>query len=113
MSNVYTCEEPLNLDQDQPSKSRDPGVKCLLYEARKSLKNQETDESKLLEHLKEINPKMALAQVMTPRSETTPLLKTNYTLIRSDEGLTLETSALYSLRWPIYIFNLVDTTKLC
>ena len=32
--------------------------------------------------------------------------------IRSDEGLTLETSALYSLRWPIYIFNLVDTTKL-
>ena len=34
-----------------------------------------------------------------------------YTL-RSDEGLTLETSALYSLRWPIYIFNLVDITKL-
>ena len=32
--------------------------------------------------------------------------------LRSDEGLTLETSALYSLRWPIYIFNLVDTTKL-
>ena len=32
--------------------------------------------------------------------------------IRSDEGLTLETSALYSLRWPIYIFNLVDITKL-
>ena len=30
----------------------------------------------------------------------------------NDEGLTLETSALYSLRWPIYIFNLVDTTKL-
>ena len=28
------------------------------------------------------------------------------------EGLTLETSALYSLRWPIYIFNLVDITKL-
>ena len=33
-------------------------------------------------------------------------------VIRSDEGLTLETSALYSLRWPIYIFNLVDITKL-
>ena len=29
----------------------------------------------------------------------------------SDEGLTLETSALYSLWWPIYIFNLVDITK--
>ena len=36
----------------------------------------------------------------------------HYVHIRSDEGLTLETSALYSLRWPIYIFNLVDTTKL-
>ena len=33
-------------------------------------------------------------------------------MFRSDEGLTLETSALYSLRWPIYIFNLVDITKL-
>ena len=30
----------------------------------------------------------------------------------NDEGLTLETSALYSLRWSIYIFNLVDITKL-
>ena len=29
----------------------------------------------------------------------------------SDEGLTLETSALYSLWSPIYIFNLVDITK--
>ena len=36
----------------------------------------------------------------------------NEKLLRSDEGLTLETSALYSLRWPIYIFNLVDITKL-
>ena len=36
----------------------------------------------------------------------------HYISFRSDEGLTLETSALYSLRWPIYIFNLVDTTKL-
>ena len=36
----------------------------------------------------------------------------NTSIIRSDEGLTLETSALYSLRWPIYIFNLVDITKL-
>ena len=31
-------------------------------------------------------------------------------ILRSDEGLTLETSALYSLQWPIYIFNLVDIT---
>ena len=33
-------------------------------------------------------------------------------MTKYDEGLTLETSALYSLRWSIYIFNLVDTTKL-
>ena len=31
---------------------------------------------------------------------------------RSDEGLMLETSALYSLWWSIYIFNLVNVTKL-
>ena len=33
-------------------------------------------------------------------------------LIRSDEGLTLETSAFrISVRWPIYIINSVDKTK--
>ena len=32
--------------------------------------------------------------------------------IRSDEGLTLETSAFRSsVRWPIYIINSVDKTK--
>ena len=32
--------------------------------------------------------------------------------IRSDEGLTLETSAFrISVRWPIYIINSVDKTK--
>ena len=30
----------------------------------------------------------------------------------SDEGLTLETSAFYSLRWPIYVFNSVVITEL-
>ena len=35
------------------------------------------------------------------------------TAIRSDEGLTLETSILrISLRWLIYIVNSVDKTKL-
>ena len=33
------------------------------------------------------------------------IAKPFYKFIRSDEGLTLETSALYSLWWPIYIFN--------
>ena len=33
-------------------------------------------------------------------------------MIRSDEGLTLETSAFrISVRWPIYIINSVDKTK--
>ena len=31
---------------------------------------------------------------------------------RSDKGLTLESSALYSLRWPIYVFISVVNTKL-
>ena len=32
--------------------------------------------------------------------------------LRSDEGLTLETSAFrISVRWPIYIINFVDKTK--
>ena len=33
--------------------------------------------------------------------------------IRSDEGLTLKTSAFrISVRWPIYIINSVDKTKI-
>ena len=35
-----------------------------------------------------------------------------YRALRSDEGLTLETSAFrISVRWPIYIVNCVDKTK--
>ena len=63
---------------DKPSTSRDPGVRCLLYEARKNMKSQQADESKLLQQLKELNPKMALAQIMTPRSESTSLLATKF-----------------------------------
>ena len=38
--------------------------------------------------------------------------KLNQHMIRSDEGLTLETSAFrISVRWPIYIINSVDKTK--
>ena len=36
----------------------------------------------------------------------------SHVFIRSDEGLTLETSAFrISVRWPIYIINSVDKTK--
>ena len=34
-------------------------------------------------------------------------------IIRSDEGLTVETSAFrISVRWPIYVINSVDKTKI-
>ena len=37
---------------------------------------------------------------------------THNSSIRSDEGLTLETSAFrIPVRWPIYIINSVDKTK--
>lgn len=60
------------------SSARDPGVRCLLYEARKNIRSQQADEEKLLATLKGLNPKMALAQILTPRSETTPFLETKF-----------------------------------
>lgn len=61
-----------NLDR---SSSREPGVRCLLYEARtlQSMRSQRADEQKLCERLKAENPKMALAQIMEPFSESTQL----------------------------------------
>ena len=49
-------------------------------------------------------------------SHRTEILKADVSLfvraLRSDEGLTLETSAFrISVRWPIYIINSVDKTK--
>ena len=49
-----------------------------------------------------------------PSSEArlTTLARTRLLWTRSDEGLTLETSAFrISVRWPIYIINSVDKTK--
>ena len=66
------------LELDKPSSSRDSGVKCILYEARNNLKGQQAAESKLLEQVKELNPKMALAQVMTARTESTTLVPTKF-----------------------------------
>ena len=62
------------------SSSRAPGVRCLLYEAwtLQSMKSQRADEQKLCERLKAENPKMALAQIMTPFSESTQLLETKF-----------------------------------
>ena len=62
------------------SSEREPGVKCLLYEARtlQSMRSQGADEQKLCERLKAENPEMALAQIMEPFSESTQLLETKF-----------------------------------
>ncbi|KAJ7394727.1 hypothetical protein OS493_000553 [Desmophyllum pertusum] len=70
--------------EETRSSARDPGVRCLLYEARKNIRRQQADEEKLLVTLKELNPKMALAQILTPRSESIPLLETKFG--RSPQG---------------------------
>jgi len=69
----------MHQDQDRSS-SKDQGVRCLLYEARtiKAIKGQQADENKLLAKLQAINKKMALAQIMTPTSESTPLVETKF-----------------------------------
>ena len=59
------------------SSARDPGVRCTLYEARNNIGGQKADEEKLLATLKELNPNMALAQIMTARSDFIPLISGN------------------------------------
>lgn len=61
-----------SLELDKQSSSRDSGVKCLLYEARNSLKGQQASESR------ELNPKMALSHIMTARTESTTLVPTKF-----------------------------------
>ena len=52
----------------------------------------------------------ALYYCTTTRTKCVPIV--SIVSIRSDEGLTLETSAFrISVRWPIYIINSVDKTK--
>ena len=62
------------------SSSREPGVRCLLYEARtiQSIKGQRADEHKLLARLQAANPKAASSQIMDPSSESTQLLETKF-----------------------------------
>lgn len=72
-----------SLDNDKESK-REPGLGCLLYEARKTTKTQSTLELNLLKSLQEINPKMALAQIMTPRCNAGAMTETK--MGRSPQG---------------------------
>ena len=59
------------LDGKIRTSSREPGVRCLLYEARtlQSIKSQRADEQKLSKRLKAENPRMALAQIMKVESK--------------------------------------------
>ena len=41
-------------------------MRCLLYEARKNLSTQTSDEVMLNDKLQKINPKFALSQIMSP-----------------------------------------------
>ena len=58
------------------SSARDLGV--TIYEARNNIRGQKADEEKLLATLKELNPNMALAQIMTARSDSVPLVETKF-----------------------------------
>ena len=75
-------EVVVNKSHQEVDKSslREPGVRCLLYEARtlRGIKTQEKDEQKLCPKLKAVNPKMALAQIMNPTSESMHLLETKF-----------------------------------
>ena len=53
-------------------------------------------------------PRKANIRKLICNKKTKELNRSN----RSDEGLTLETSAFYPLRWLIYVFNSVVITKL-
>ena len=60
------------------SSARDPGVRCTFYEGRNNIQGQKADEEKLLATLKELNPNMALAQIMTAWSDSIPLVETKF-----------------------------------
>ena len=72
-----------SLDTDKVSK-RKPGMWCLRYEARQTTKTQSTSELNLQKRIQEINPKLALAQIMTPRSDKSIMVRTK--IGRSPQG---------------------------
>lgn len=58
----------LNVKRSKLDSDYDPdsGVRCLLYEARKNLSTQTSDEVMLKDQLQKINPKFALSQILSP-----------------------------------------------
>ena len=52
---------------DSSESSKEPGLNCLLYEARNNLPTQYVDEVKFKEKLLQINRAMPLVQILAPR----------------------------------------------
>lgn len=67
-------------DTRKSNTSREPGVSCLLYEARNNVQNQEEAQVKLQKKLQAINPKMALSQIMSshPTANSTNYVETKF-----------------------------------
>ena len=66
-------------DSSSSKISRDPGIKCLLYEARNTIQTGEgADEVTLQRTLQEINPNMALAQILTSLPSSTEYIETRF-----------------------------------
>lgn len=63
---------------DNVKSSREPGVKCILYEARNKITTKRNSEMVLKEKLKKINPTMALAQINTSSTGSTEYVETRF-----------------------------------
>lgn len=63
---------------DNHTSTKDPGIHCLLYEARSSIALQNQREVTLQQRLKELNPNMALPLIMTPSTENTEYVDTKF-----------------------------------
>lgn len=70
-------EKP-KLDDGHAQSSKEPGVSCLLYEARNTFKTQQADEIRLKEQIKQINPAMALASILTPTTGDSQNVETRF-----------------------------------
>ena len=63
---------------DSSQSSKEPGLNCLLYEARNNLRTQYVDEAKFKEKLLQINPAMPLAQILAPRTSDKDRIETRF-----------------------------------
>ena len=63
---------------DSSQSSKEPGLNCLLYEARNNLQTQYVDEIKFKEKLLQINPAMPLAQILAPRTSDRDRIETRF-----------------------------------